>query len=102
MIARAFQSIEQPRFVAFGLQTPEPPRADVRQAFVVQVDRVLCREHDANASEEELYKFFAALRTKSKQFLMMDGMTHGGGMVGSTRKRLWHVIEAFLSDPKTA
>ena len=56
-------------------------------------------EHDGNASEEELYTFFATLATKDKQFVMLRGLTHGGGMVGSQRERLWHIMHAFLSCP---
>jgi alpha-beta hydrolase superfamily lysophospholipase len=56
-------------------------------------------EHDGNASEEELFRFFRALASKDKQFVLMQGMTHGGGMVGSQRQRLWHVIHAFLTCP---
>src|SRR5215813_7037177 len=40
-------------------------------------------EHDGNAGEEELVRFFRALNSKDKQFVFMQGMTHGGGMVGS-------------------
>jgi alpha-beta hydrolase superfamily lysophospholipase len=56
-------------------------------------------EHDGNASEEELFRFFRTLASKDKQFVFMHGMTHGGGMVGSQRQRLWHVIHAFLTCP---
>src|SRR6476660_8198206 len=49
-------------------------------------------EHDGNASEEELFRFFRTLVSKDKQFVFMHGMTHGGGMVGSQRQRLWHVV----------
>src|SRR5689334_7026898 len=56
-------------------------------------------EHDGNASEEELVRFFRALASKDKQFVFMHGMTHGGGMVGSQRQRLWHIIHAFLTCP---
>ena len=56
-------------------------------------------QHDGNASEEELFRFFRTLASKDKQFVLMQGMTHGGGMVGSQRHRLWHVIHAFLSCP---
>jgi pimeloyl-ACP methyl ester carboxylesterase len=56
-------------------------------------------EHDGNASEEELYSFFEKLATKDKQFVMLRGMTHGGGMIGRQRERLWHVIQAFLTCP---
>jgi hypothetical protein len=30
---------------------------------------------------------------------MLRGMTHGGGMIGSQRERLWHITHAFLSCP---
>jgi alpha-beta hydrolase superfamily lysophospholipase len=56
-------------------------------------------EHDGNASEEELFRFFRTLASKDKQFVLLQGMTHGGGMVGSHRRRLWHVIHAFLACP---
>ena len=26
-------------------------------------------------------------------------MTHGGGMIGSHRQRLWHIVHSFLSCP---
>ena len=56
-------------------------------------------EHDGNASEEELQQFFNQLATKDKSFVFFRGMTHGGGMIGSHRQRLWHIIHAFLSCP---
>ena len=56
-------------------------------------------EHDGNASEAELYSFFEKLATRDKQFVMLRGMTHGGGMIGSQRERLWHITHAFLSCP---
>jgi alpha-beta hydrolase superfamily lysophospholipase len=56
-------------------------------------------EHDGNASDEELYRFFRALAAKDKTFVLVQGMTHGGGMIGSHRQRLWHIIHSFLSCP---
>lgn len=56
-------------------------------------------EHDGNASEAELYTFFEKLATKDKAFVMLRGMTHGLGMVGTQRNRLWHTIHGFLSCP---
>ena len=56
-------------------------------------------EHDGNASEEELFQFFRALATKDKSFVFVHGMTHGGGMIGSHRQRLWHIVHSFLSCP---
>ena len=68
----------------------------------MKLDRLVCLirpEHDGNATEEELVRFLRALDSKDKQFVFMQGMTHGGGMVGSQRQRLWHVIHAFLTCP---
>lgn len=56
-------------------------------------------EHDGNASDEELYDFFRNLATHDKQFVFVSGMTHGGGMIGSQRHRLWHIVHAFFSTP---
>jgi pimeloyl-ACP methyl ester carboxylesterase len=55
-------------------------------------------EHDGNASEEELLRFYAALPNKDKQFLMIAGQAHSGGL-GINRHRLWHVVHAFLTYP---
>jgi alpha-beta hydrolase superfamily lysophospholipase len=56
-------------------------------------------EHDGNATEEELHAFFQAIASKEKQFIMVSGMTHGGGMVGQQRHRLWHIMQQFLTMP---
>ena len=56
-------------------------------------------EHDGNASEGELLRFFGDLATKDKQFTMLAGMTHAGGMAGAHRHRLWHVIHSFFRTP---
>jgi pimeloyl-ACP methyl ester carboxylesterase len=55
-------------------------------------------EHDGNASEEELLRFYAALPNKDKQFVMIAGQTHSGGH-GINRHRLWHAANAFLTYP---
>jgi pimeloyl-ACP methyl ester carboxylesterase len=55
-------------------------------------------EHDGNASEEELIRFYAALPNKDKQFVMIAGQTHSGGL-GINRHRLWHAVNAFLTYP---
>jgi alpha-beta hydrolase superfamily lysophospholipase len=59
---------------------------------------VLRAEHDGNASEEELLRFYAALPNKDKQFVMLAGVVHVGGF-GINRHRLWHAVHAFLSCP---
>jgi alpha-beta hydrolase superfamily lysophospholipase len=56
-------------------------------------------EHDGNASDEELFRFFRTLASRDKSFVFVQGMTHGGAMIGSHRQRLWHIIHAFLSCP---
>ena len=56
-------------------------------------------DHDANATDEELYEFFVNLATRDKQFIMMRGLPHGGGMVNHQRHRLWHAMHAFMSSP---
>jgi pimeloyl-ACP methyl ester carboxylesterase len=55
-------------------------------------------EHDGNASDDELLRFYAALPNKDKQFVMIAGQTHAGGL-GINRHRLWHVVHAFLTYP---
>jgi pimeloyl-ACP methyl ester carboxylesterase len=56
-------------------------------------------EHDGNASEGELLRFFGDLATKSKQFSMIAGMTHAGGMVGTHRQKLWYAMHSFFGAP---
>src|SRR5262245_38997349 len=53
---------------------------------------------DGNASEEELLRFYAALPNKDKQFVMIAGIAHSGGL-GINRHRLWHVVHAFMTYP---
>jgi pimeloyl-ACP methyl ester carboxylesterase len=55
-------------------------------------------EHDGNASEAELLRFYAALPNKDKQFVMIAGLAHSGGL-GLNRHRVWHVTQAFLTYP---
>ena len=55
-------------------------------------------EHDGNASEEELLRFYAALPNRDKQFAMIAGLAHAGGL-GINRHRMWHVVHAFLTYP---
>ncbi len=59
-------------------------------------------EHDGNESEAELHRFFRELASTDKQFIKVHGLPHGGGMVGSQRERLWHLLHAFLSFPVVA
>jgi alpha-beta hydrolase superfamily lysophospholipase len=59
-------------------------------------------EHDGNESEAELFRFFRELASTDKQFIKVHGLPHGGGMVGSQRERLWHIIQGFLTFPLVA
>ena len=43
----ALETLEHALFVALGLEASEEPGTRVREALVVEVDRVLRREHDA-------------------------------------------------------
>lgn len=56
-------------------------------------------DHDANATDEELYEFFEKIPCREKQFIMMRGLPHGGGMVGNQRHRMWYMIHAFMGAP---
>ena len=55
-------------------------------------------EHDGNASEAELLRFYAGLPNKDKQFAMIARQAHSGGL-GLNRHRLWHAAHAFLTYP---
>lgn len=56
-------------------------------------------DHDANATDEELYEFFESIPCREKQFIMMRGLPHGGGMVGNQRHRMWYMIHTFMGAP---
>jgi len=55
-------------------------------------------EHDGNASEEELMRFYSLLPNRDKQYVMIAGLAHAGGL-GINRHRMWHVVHAFLTYP---
>jgi pimeloyl-ACP methyl ester carboxylesterase len=55
-------------------------------------------EHDGNSSEEELMRFYSLLPNRDKQFAMIAGLAHAGGL-GINRHRMWHVVHAFLTYP---
>lgn len=78
--------------MAINLPMVDPARLDCPVCLIRP-------EHDGNATEEELYAFFRQLVTRDKEFVMLRGMTHGMGMIGTQRQRLWHTIHAFLSCP---
>ena len=51
---RSLEPVEDARLVALGLQSAEEPRAGVRESLVVEVDRILRRQHDADAERARL------------------------------------------------
>lgn len=57
-------------------------------------------DHDGNSTEEELIEFFNGLASRDKQYVLMRGLPHGGGMVGHHRHRMWHLMHAFFSAPE--
>ena len=77
--------------MAVNLPMVDPRRLTVPVAM-------LRAEHDGNASEEELLRFFAALPNKDKQFVMLAGIVHSGSL-GINRHRLWHAVHVFLTYP---
>ena len=43
-------------------------------------------------------RFYSALPNRDKQFVMIAGLAHAGGL-GINRHRMWHVVHAFLTYP---
>src|SRR5262249_5201812 len=90
----------------FGDSVPSGTYLDMAVNMpMVDPTRVTCPvclvrpEQHGNARAEELSRFFRALAAKDKSFVCVKGMTNGGGMIGSHRHRLWHIIHSFLSCP---
>ena len=52
----AFQAVENPRFIAIGLQSSDQPRAGVRQALVIQINRILRRQHHTESECARLFE----------------------------------------------
>jgi pimeloyl-ACP methyl ester carboxylesterase len=89
----------------FGNEVPSGTYLDMAVNMpMVDPARLACptcllrAEHDGNASEEELLRFYAALPNKDKQFVMLAGIVHSGGL-GINRHRLWHAVHAFMTYP---
>lgn len=55
-------------------------------------------ETDGNATEAELFDFFAKLPSRDKQFAMIGGIAHVA-VLGTNRRRIWHVMREFLTLP---
>jgi pimeloyl-ACP methyl ester carboxylesterase len=91
--------------LAFGDTVPSGTYLDMAlnlpMADPAQIKCPVCTirgEHDGNASEEELLRFYAALPNKDKQFVMIAGQAHAGGLA-INRHRMWHAVQAFLTYP---
>jgi pimeloyl-ACP methyl ester carboxylesterase len=91
--------------LAFGDTVPSGTYLDMAlnlpMADPAQIKCPVCMirgEHDGNASEEELLRFYAALPNKDKQFVMIAGQAHAGGLA-INRHRMWHAVRAFLTYP---
>lgn len=56
-------------------------------------------DHDGNSTEAELIEFFSELATREKQYHLMRGLPHGGGMVGHQRHRMWYLMHSFFGAP---
>ncbi|MBO0764687.1 MAG: alpha/beta hydrolase [Hyphomicrobiaceae bacterium] len=91
--------------LAFGDTVPSGTYLDMAinlpMADPAQIKCPVCvirGEHDGNASEEELLRFYAALANKDKQFIMIAGQAHAGGLA-INRHRMWHAVNAFLTYP---
>jgi pimeloyl-ACP methyl ester carboxylesterase len=91
--------------LAFGDTVPSGTYLDMAlnlpMADPAQIKCPVCMirgEHDGNASEAELLRFYAALPDKDKQFIMIAGQAHAGGLA-INRHRMWHAVHAFLTYP---
>lgn len=56
-------------------------------------------ETDGNATDAELLEFFGKLPSRDKQFVMLRGVAHVA-VLGTNRKRVWHVMREFLTLPE--
>ena len=50
------EAIQDACFVAFGLQSPDEPRPDVGKALVVEIDRILRGQDDAETEGPSLFE----------------------------------------------
>lgn len=72
---------------------------------LVDPERLACpvlimrAEHDGIATEEDLMAFFARLPHADKQLVKLGGLAHTA-LLGVNRRRLYHVLQAFLTLPQ--
>lgn len=88
-----------------GDTAPSGPHLDMALNLPMnQPEAVTCpvclirAEHDGNATEAELYEYFARLPNRDKQFHMVRGVAHVA-VLGINRHRVWHVMQQFLTYP---
>ena len=53
---RPLETIEHARLVAIRLKPADEPGADIRESLVVEIDRILRREHDADTERAGLFE----------------------------------------------
>ena len=68
-----------------------------REEFVATLVSIYARTFEVSELEE-LLRFYSALPNRDKQFVMIAGLAHAGGL-GINRHRMWHVVHAFLTYP---
>ena len=85
--ACALKPFHDARFVAFGLQPADKPGAGIRKTLVVEVDRVLRREHQAKAvgarllqqsKEQPLRRWVRHRRHVAEQFIHVQNRAQTG------------------------
>ena len=91
--------------LAFGDTAPSGTYLDMAIHMpMVDPARILCpvlmhrAESDGNATDAELLEFFGKLPNRDKQFAMLRGVAHVA-VLGTNRKRVWHVMREFLTLP---
>ena len=91
--------------LALGNQVPNGTYIDMAIHLpLVDPTKLLCpvlmirAQTDGNATEEELLTFFSRLPNRDKQFIMLRGIAHVG-LLETNRKRVWHVLQEFLTLP---
>lgn len=71
----------------------------VDPALVVCPVLMVRAEHDGIATEEDLIAFYAKLPHADKQMVKLGGLAHTA-LLGVNRRRLYHVLQAFLTLPE--
>jgi pimeloyl-ACP methyl ester carboxylesterase len=92
--------------LAYGNTVPNGTYLDmVSKLPLVEPERLACpvliirAEHDGIATEEDLMAFFARLPHADKQMIKLGGLAHTA-LLGVNRRRLHHVLQAFLTLPE--